>query len=403
MRTILLLAYDISPYRGSEASTSWNYVINMMYTNRVVVIYGRGKNEIEDYLKVNAMPDVAFYNVALFSVDVSGFVKISRYVFNEKKWHKKAFELAKSIIEKEQIDIIHFISPSGFKEPGYLWKLNKPYVWGPMQGVHNIPYVLYKALSLRGKLDALIRRVVHNGMLHFMPRVRKAIKKTDYIFATSPVTHKQLRTIYHRDSYYLPANAFLSMETDSPVCYNTGNILNLIWVGTLCERKALIILLDALVKIKDQPFCLHVVGYGVLFQKLKAYSERKGFAEKIIWHGQVDRKQAQEILKNAHLHIVSSLGEGNPTTIWEAMSKGIPTMTLDHCGMSGVVCEKCGIKIPIKSYNQVVDDMAKHIQYIIEHPSAIQTLSEGVHECAKKYMWNGSVNIFNEVYGKLSK
>lgn len=29
MRTIIIITYDISPYRGSEASVSWNYVSNM--------------------------------------------------------------------------------------------------------------------------------------------------------------------------------------------------------------------------------------------------------------------------------------------------------------------------------------------------------------------------------------
>jgi glycosyltransferase involved in cell wall biosynthesis len=399
---ILVLAYDISPYRGSESSVSWNYVINMMQSNHLAVIYGKGKTEIDSYLNNHQMPNVSFYSIAPF-VYKNRIWKYVAYYIRYRQWHKKAYTLAKTIIEKEPIDIIHYLNPIGFKEPGYLWKLNKPYVWGPVSGVHNRPFALYKALSLKGKIDALARRIVHNGMLRFMPRVRKAIKKADYIFAATPNTCKQLRAIYHRDSHYLPENAIINMETNNPVCYDTGNILNMIWVGRIDEAKALIILLDALTKIKDQSFCLHVVGYGVLFQKLKTYSEKNELSERIIWHGQVDRKQVQEIFKNAHLHIVSSMGEGNPTTIWEAMSKGVPSMTLDHCGMSGVVCEKCGIKIPIKSYNQVVDDMARHIQYIIEHPSTIQNLSEGVLECAKNHVWSKRTVVFNEVYEKVIK
>jgi glycosyltransferase involved in cell wall biosynthesis len=373
----------------------------MSQTHQLTVVYGKYKDEIEDYLKTNAMPNVFFCNVAPFLYRGKGVWLHVEYIIRYKQWHKKACTLAKEIMEKEQIDLIHYLSPIGFKEPGYLWKLNKPYVWGPIQGVHNRPLRLYKALSLKGKLSALMRRTIHNGMLRFMPRVRKAIKKADYIFASTPTTYKQLKIIYHKDSYYLPENGILSMEYNVPITYNSGNILNLIWVGALCERKALVILLDALAKIKSQAFCLHIVGSGILSQKLRTYSEKKGLSEKIVWHGRVDRKQVQEIFKNAHLHIVSSLGEGNPTTIWEAMSKGIPTMTLDHCGMSGVVCEKCGIKIPIKSYNQVVNDMAKHIQHIIEHPSTIQKLSEGVLECSKKHMWKDRVAIFDEVYNKL--
>ena len=75
-------------------------------------------------------------------------------------------------------------------------------------------------------------------------------------------------------------------------------------------------------------------------------------------------------------------------------------MTLDHCGMAGVVCEKCGIKIPIRSYRQVISDIAKNIDCLIENPERIHTLSQGVLECSKKYMWENRIKIFNEVYEK---
>ena len=71
-------------------------------------------------------------------------------------------------------------------------------------------------------------------------------------------------------------------------------------------------------------------------------------------------------MKNSHLHVISSLGEATTTVLFEAMSYGVPTMTLDHCGMAGVVCEECGIKIPIHSYNQVISDIAKRIDELIE-------------------------------------
>ena len=56
-------------------------------------------------------------------------------------------------------------------------------------------------------------------------------------------------------------------------------------------------------------------------------------------------------LNSTHLHIITSLGEGNPTTIWEAMDRGIPTVSLNHCGMKDVICDKCGVKINIETTN----------------------------------------------------
>jgi glycosyltransferase involved in cell wall biosynthesis len=398
MRTILILAYDVSPYRGSEASVSWNYIISMMHTNRLIVLYGRGKDEVEHWLKTNNMPNVSFHNITFSPSRGRGLLRDIRSILRYRKWHKKAYERAKTLIEQENIDLIHYVCLSGFKEPGYLWKLDKPYIWGPIQGVHNRPLKLYAALSLTGKLEALTRRIVHNGLLRYSLRVRKAIKRADCLFAATPTTHRQLKTLHHKENYYLPENAILAMESNSPVRYDKRDTFNLIWVGSLCEAKALVILLDVLGMIKNEPFLLHVVGSGVLLQKLKTYAEKKGLSDKIVWHGQVDRVQVQEIFKKAHLHIITSLGEGNPTVLLEAMSKGIPTMTLDHCGMSGVVCEKCGIKIPIKSYKQVVNDMASNIVHLIEYPEEITKLSEGTLECAAKYTWDKRIELLNGQY-----
>ena len=84
------------------------------------------------------------------------------------------------------------------------------------------------------------------------------------------------------------------------------------------------------------------------------------------------------------------------------MSWAVPTMTLDHCGMSSVVCNKCGIKIPIISYSQVIMDMANNIKRIIDYPNIINKLSEGVIHCSENYMWTKRIEIFNSTYKKIA-
>lgn len=142
-------------------------------------------------------------------------------------------------------------------------------------------------------------------------------------------------------------------------------------------------------------------GGGNLFKQLKEKSKQLGIDDHITWHGSIPRAEVLQLMKTAHLHVISSLGEATTTVLWEAMSWAVPTMTLDHCGMAGVVCEKCGIKIPIHSYKQVVTDMAEHIDHLIEQPEIIGQLSQGVIECSEKFMWSNRIKIFNEVYERI--
>ena len=400
MRTVLLITYDISPYRGSEASVSWNYVNNMQHSNKLIVLYGRGKEEIENYLQTHDMPNVSFWNIKYTETQGDGLFADIKYNWKYRKWHYNVYlEVRQIIQQQEHIDIIHYLNPIGFKEPGFVYNIkNIPYIWGPMKAVENKPFPLFSALSIRGKINALTRRIVHNALFLFSLRVRKAIKRADVIFATTPNTVKMLKQWYNKESYYLPENGIVKMECLAPINFCQQE-LRLIWIGAINERKALMILLDALLGLETSSWHLDICGTGPLEHKLKLYSKK--ISSNITWHGQMPRSKVQELLKDAHLHVVSSLGEGNPTTIWEAMSFAVPTMSLDHCGMSGVICDKCGIKIPIKSYNQVVSDMAANIDRIIDNPSIITELSKGVIECSKKFMWVNRIQLFNDTYDRL--
>lgn len=400
MRTIILVTYDISPYRGSEASVSWNYVSNMGEYHKVIVLYGRGKEEIEKYLKSHSMPNVRFENIPYVSLQGSGLLLDIKYNLNYRRWHYQTYLKAKEIIANEHVDLIHYLNPIGFKEPGYCWKIQGvPYVWGPIQGVENRPIALFPALSIKGKINALVRRLVHNGMLMCLPRVRKALKRADAVFAATPNTVKQLKRIHHKDTIYLPENGILKMERTEPIFMN--DTLNLIWVGSIDERKALCILITALSKVKHNNWHLNVLGDGPLRGKCEALAEELGISERITFHGKVDREQVQLVFAQSHIHVISSLGEATTTVIWEAFSKAIPTLTLDHCGMAGVVSSECGVKIPIRSYQQVLNDMAFAIDDLMEHPEKVTRLSQGTIECSKKFMWANRIALYDKVYDKV--
>lgn len=402
MKTIILVTYETSPYKGSEASVSWNYITHMSPSHRLIVVYGRGKDDVENYLQHNTVDNVIFRHVAPAAIgDGEGLLFDIKYNLAYKRWHKQVYNLVERLIKEQHIDVIHYLNPIGFKEPGYLWKLDVPYVWGPIQGVANRPFALYPALNLKGKIGAICRFIVHNSMLRLLPRVRKAMKKADAILTVVPVAQQQIKRIYHRDTTYLPENAIFKMNVQEPVKYDGGK-LRLITIGALIERKGVIILLDALKKVKSNNWHLDVVGTGPLDEMLKSKASEYGLQENITWCGKVPRTEVFDKLKNAHLHVITSLGEGNPTTLWEAMSLGVPTITLDHCGMGAVVCEKCGVKIPIHSYSQVVDELSTRLTAIIQQPQIIDILSEGVLECAKMYMWDERrIKVFDDIYDSI--
>ena len=118
------------------------------------------------------------------------------------------------------------------------------------------------------------------------------------------------------------------------------------------------------------------------------------------WHGNIPREEVLLIISRSVLNIITSVSEGNPTTIWEAMSFGVPTISLDHCGMHDVICNKCGIKIQLKLYDEILDDLATSLNQLIAQPERFRELSDGVIECARNYNWNERRLFWNVIYEK---
>lgn len=414
---LLVLTYPCSPYRGSEFSVSWNFINHMSQYHELYVLYGTSGNgfgnvsEMNEYLAENPMPNVHFIAVQSPHNSLSTFLAYCRGLnyqfgsyFQYKYWYKQVYKMAKHLVETEKIDIIHYLNPIGFKEPSDCWRIEEiPYVWGPLQAVENRPFALYPSLSLKGKIGAMGRLIMHNTMFVTMPKLHKAMKRADVLLAATPNTAYMIKKFYHRDAIYLPENGIIQMNRITPISYKAGEVLQLIWIGSICERKALIILLEALNLLKNKRWSLRVLGDGELLEQMKKKVDGYGLSERIQFLGAVPRSEVLYKLQSAHLHIISSLGEATTTILWEAMSWAVPTMTLDHCGMAGVVCEKCGIKIPIRSYSQVIREMASQINDILEHPRRIELLSRGVIECSKKFMWNNRAEVFNRLYDKICR
>ncbi len=87
MKTILLLTYKISPYKGSEYSVSWIYVMNKRNSCKLIVVYGDEKNDIESFLKETSMPNVEFVNIPVKPIFSKGIKLEIEYIRNFRQWH----------------------------------------------------------------------------------------------------------------------------------------------------------------------------------------------------------------------------------------------------------------------------------------------------------------------------
>jgi glycosyltransferase involved in cell wall biosynthesis len=236
----------------------------------------------------------------------------------------------------------------------------------------------------------VLRNVVNTLQFKFSPRVKSALKSTDFLLASTSETKRLLHDTHSIESAHLPENAITSemLCNQRVVEVLPDERVNLIWVGRVDERKSLDILLTALSLVKGDNWHLYVVGSGPLVDDCIKLSEQLCFSKKITWVGAVSREEVNHYYKKSHLHAITSMAEGNPTVVWEAMSFGIPTITLDHCGMHDTVCDNCGVRTPLGGIDDTVRIYSENIERLISNPELITELSRGVVECSRKYNWD---------------
>ncbi|UVQ96376.1 hypothetical protein NXW23_19055 [Bacteroides caccae] len=112
----------------------------------MTVLYGASGNqmgdcdEMEDYIKQNPIPNVCL--IPIYPNKLANILNwpnrhhVLEYTFYYayRVWHLQVYKVASELMETKHFDLIHYVGMIGYREPGYLWKLGLPYVWGPVGG-----------------------------------------------------------------------------------------------------------------------------------------------------------------------------------------------------------------------------------------------------------------------------
>ncbi|MCE8924124.1 glycosyltransferase family 4 protein [Bacteroides ovatus] len=414
-KKILVLAYAISPTRGSEYSVAWNYVVEMSKDNKLTVLYGASGDymgdceEMENYVNQHPNSQITFIPVYpnklanLLNWPNRHHLLVYSFYYAYNVWQKLAYRKAKELVADGAFDLIHYVGMIGYREPGYLWNLGLPYIWGPICGANNSSVVLMKNMPLLGKLKHRFRTIANIFQLHYSRRLKKALNATDILLTATSENQRLFKNIHGKDSICIPENCIIGH-----IHLNKGKFVNpckynLVVIGSLDARKSVGILLEAVARLKFKEMVhVDIVGDGSLKDKLQQYAIKNGLNSLITWHGKLPRDKAVQVFDSAHLHVITSISEGNPTTIWEAMSFGVPTLSFDHCGMHDTLCDGAGILVPIEStYEANVQGITNAIDVVLAAPERLERLAEATLIRAKKYTWEIRRKFWNELYDEL--
>jgi len=306
MYKILISCYACSPNRGSEPGMGWNFVKGISQFHEVHVIVEQEKWE-QEILTYTAENPKETENLHFYFIKKKRNRKLRKiwppsYYYFYRQWQKEAYQLAVELNQKENFDLVHQLNMVGFREPGYLWKMKVPFVWGPIGGMVNTPWRFFSEFDFYGKLFYGGRNVLNSLQQYYLRRPKKAaLSKNSMLIAATPDNKQFIKKLWNKNAVIIAEVGSEKVQTNVNV-RNKNTCINIVWSGQHTSGKALNILLMSLSKLpKDVDWKLNILGTGKMTNKWKALAIKLGINENCNWKGWLTQPEALEVMSKGHV------------------------------------------------------------------------------------------------------
>lgn len=410
MLSILINAYACSPNMGSEPGMAWNWCVNLAkYCELHIITEGEFRDNIENV--VPTLPQGK--NMYFYYNPVSE--KVRRMCWNQgdwrfyryyKRWQWRTYEIAKEIIASKHIDVLHQLNMIGFREPGYLWKIEDiPLVWGPIGGLKQFP-IEYARGGFKMLVFNCLKNVISILQLKYDKRVNTALHRADVLISSIPDSYNAIKKYHNIESYIIPETGCLDcIKEEAKYRDFDSKYLKIIWVGKFDFRKRLDIALETIASVSNSFISFQIFGTGNKQQVVDAerYCERLGISNwvKVEWMGSRSNSDIQKAMRDSHLFFFTSVSEDTSTVVMEAISNNLPILCFDTCGMGFVINDKVGIKIPLTNPKQSVKDFAEKIEYLYNNRDVLKQMSDNCAERQCELSWDSKAKRMVDIYDKV--
>ena len=332
MVNYLISAYSVNPYKGSEDSIGWNWVLqyekNYKEGDRIILL----TKKFNEKDTRRGLKEFNIQHVELVIVDVPNTLNW----FREKHsafhhmyyilWQHWAWLWVKH--SGIRFDVIHHVTMNDYRIPSELYKAKgAKVIWGPMGGAQVTPRPL--KVYEKNQLVASFREFV-NKSCSWNPFYKKALRSYYKIYCINNETQKQISRIVGKDVPLMPELALRDEYKNLPIRKGNNDILKIVFVGRLIGKKGIAFLVDALSLMPtDMNWELLIFGDGddrALIEKQIADS---GIGKNVKLMGNRPLNQIAEAYQQADVFVLPSLRETSGNVLLEAMAYAVPIVAFD--------------------------------------------------------------------------
>lgn len=380
-----------------EARLGWNRAVAAAREFETWIVCGdHNRSFIEKETSVHGTPDRL--NIEYVSVNPDGRM-LAAAEFDYRAyhdWHKRVFHRVSELHKQRPFALTHQVGLCGYREPGYLWKLDVPFVWGPVGGTQNLPLRYLPLLDPGAAALEAARCVVNHWHLRYRHRVRMAASKATKIFAANSTTQRDFERVYPRSVELQLETGLLELPPPHARENRHDEPLRILWAGRLRPWKGFPILLKA-IRDTNVDVRVRVIGRESI-EDAQQLAQQHDVNHLIDWIGWPDYTDVSEHYHWADVFAFTSLRDTSGTGLVESIAHGCPLIGIDHQGAHDVMEADCAIPIPVSNPRETVRAFARAFETLADDRDRLDAMRTAARDRAGLFLWDRLNERMLEVY-----
>jgi len=407
---VLIVAEHASARFGGEAILPLHYfrVLRNRGVEAWLIVHARTRDELSalfasDLDRIHFIPDSAFHKfLFMIGKPLPGQLRhFSTGFLSRLSSQRQARRVARQLIARHAIDIVHQPIPVSPKESSILYGLGVPVVIGPMNGGMSYPPGFTRS---QGKVTAAFMRIgrLFSGVLNrLMPGKLRAAA----LLVANERTARALPKGIRGQVITLVENGVdLSIWKPIDRPRQAPGPVRFAFTGRLVDWKAVDILLDAFKQVAAQcDATLDLFGSGPMRESLENQARALGLDAKVKFHGWVAQADCAALLGTMDALVLPSLYECGGAVVLEAMAMGLPVIATDWGGPADYLDASCGILVPPTTRGQFDHDLAAAMVKLAQSPGLRRELGQaGRRKVEEAFDWERKGDRILQIYGTFS-
>lgn len=415
MPRILIVAEHASTAFGGEASLPLHYfrVLRQRGLPVWLLVHERTRSELQAHF--GATPDIVYVRDTwahrlLWQLGRPLPARLSYFstgLLLRLLTQTRQRRMAREMVVRLGIDVVHQPIPVSPKEPSLLFNLGAPVLIGPMNGGMDYPPA-FRALQGRWveRLIGLGRRGSELGN-----RLLPGKHRARFLLVANERTRQALPSTHGPEVVQLVENGVdLALWRCKPTSSPPTDTAQFVFVGRLVDWKAVDLLLQAFDLAADRrPMALTIIGDGPMRAALEqqaAASHRLAdsaaplpMAGQVRFAGWMPQADCAQALQTADAMVLPSLMECGGAVVLEAMACGLPVIATDWGGPADYLDPACGILVPPTDRVRFVTDLCEAMERLAGDPALRSTMGQaGRAKVEREFDWEAKVDRMLALY-----